>query len=240
MKDVTKLDPILQCKIKLLISECKKAGIIIQTREALRTVAEQDALYAKGRTAPGYIVTNAKGSSYSSMHMWGEAVDIVIFMDTDKDKDIDINDLYCVKLMKKVGPIGQKIGLEWGGAWKSIVDYPHYQLPDWGSTPTKLKKMYGTPDKFFATWWKVGKTYTLKINSAIHNTASSSVDSKVLLNKTKSAMKKICKADSKGYAVMQRGSKFTLVDMKICTGYIMGKTNQGYWIPLFYNDKKRI
>jgi peptidoglycan L-alanyl-D-glutamate endopeptidase CwlK len=52
----------------------------------------------------------------------------------------------------KVGRIGQSIGLEWGGSWKSPVDKPHFQLPDWGATPAMLKRLYGTPERFFATW----------------------------------------------------------------------------------------
>ena len=52
-----------------------------------------------------------------------------------------------------------------GGSWKSIVDKPHFQLPDWGSTPTKLKSKYGTPAKFIATWaneTKIAKSSTDK------------------------------------------------------------------------------
>ena len=84
-RDVTKLHPTLQAKIKQLIKECKAVGITIQIGECLRTVAEQDALYAKGRTAPGSIVTNAKGKSYSSMHQWGVAFDFYLKMDIDGD-----------------------------------------------------------------------------------------------------------------------------------------------------------
>jgi hypothetical protein len=40
----------------------------------VRTPAEQDAEYAKGRTAPGGIVTQAKGNE--SPHVWGLAADI--------------------------------------------------------------------------------------------------------------------------------------------------------------------
>lgn len=29
---------------------------------------------------------------------------------------------------KKLGPIGEKLGLIWGGRWKNIVDNPHYEL----------------------------------------------------------------------------------------------------------------
>ena len=68
MRDIKALHPDLQEKIALLQKKCVAAGITIGIGECLRTKAEQDALYAKGRTKPGKIVTNAKGSSYSSMH----------------------------------------------------------------------------------------------------------------------------------------------------------------------------
>ena len=152
MRDITKLHPRLQEKFKLLQKKCAQKGIKIRATECLRTAKEQDALYAKGRTAPGSKVTNARGRDAKSMHQWGVAVDIIIDMDSDKDGDVDISDLYNVKLLNVVGKIGESIGLEWGGSWKSIVDKPHFQLPDWGSTPTKLKAEYGTPEKFIATW----------------------------------------------------------------------------------------
>ena len=158
MKDVTQLHPRLQAKFKLLQKKCAQKGITIKATECLRTAKEQDALYAKGRTAPGAKVTNAQGKDAKSMHQWGVAFDVAIDMDTDNDGDVDIRDLYNVKLLNVVGKIGQSIGLEWGGSWKSIVDKPHFQLPEWGSTPAKLKAKYGTPKKFIATWNKKTKT----------------------------------------------------------------------------------
>lgn len=152
MRDVTKLHPDLQKKIEELINLCEKNGIKIKVTECVRTKAEQDALYAKGRTTSGSIVTNCKGSSYSSMHQWGVAFDYIINQDTDGNGKIDVNDLYNAKLMNVVGKLGESIGLEWGGSWKSIVDKPHFQLPNWGSTASKLKATYGTPTKFMATW----------------------------------------------------------------------------------------
>lgn len=153
MRDITQLHPELQKKIAQLQEVCAKNGIAIGISECLRTVAEQDALYAKGRTAAGSIVTNCKGSTYSSMHQWGVAFDFYLIMDVDGDgktSDDAFND--ATGLFEKVGKLGQSIGLEWGGGWKSPVDKPHFQLPDWGSTATKLKQLYGTPEKFMATW----------------------------------------------------------------------------------------
>ena len=179
MRDITKLHPRLQAKFKLLQKKCAQEGIKIRATECLRTAKEQDALYAKGRTAPGSKVTNARGRDAKSMHQWGVAVDIVIDMDADKDGDVDIRDLYNVKLLNVVGKIGQSIGLEWGGSWKSIVDKPHFQLPDWGSTPAKLKAEYGTPTKFIATWDKKTKTTKTSASKAYNKTFTTTANLKM-------------------------------------------------------------
>lgn len=145
MRDTELLHPRLKELVYKLQAECEKSGLKIGIGECLRTVAEQDSLYAKGRTQKGSIVTNAKGSSYSSMHQWGVAFD---FYRNDKKGAYENGDGF----FEKVGKIGKKLGLEWGGDWKSIKDLPHFQLPDWGSTPKKLKLTYKTPENFFKTW----------------------------------------------------------------------------------------
>ncbi len=144
-RDISICHPELQQKAEKLVSACRGQGLLIGIGECFRTVAEQDALYTKGRTAPGSIVTNAKGSSYSSHHQWGTAFDIYR---NDGTGAYNNNDGF----FDLVGTIGVKIGLEWGGNWKSPVDKPHFQLPYWGSTTTMLKNIYGTPNEFKKTW----------------------------------------------------------------------------------------
>lgn len=144
-RDITKCHPELQKKAALLVEKCKAQGLTIKITECFRTVAEQDALYAQGRTKPGSIVTNAKGTSYSSHHQWGTAFDFCRNDGTGAYNESG-------QFFEKVGAIGKSLGLEWGGDWKSPVDKPHFQLPYWGSTTAKLKQTYGTPNKFRATW----------------------------------------------------------------------------------------
>lgn len=224
MKDVTKLHPKLQKKIKELIALCAKNGIKIRVTECVRTKAEQDALYAKGRTAPGSKVTNCKGSSYSSMHQWGVAFDYVIDQDTDNDGDIDIKDLYYVKLMNVVGKLGQSIGLEWGGSWTSIVDKPHFQLPDWGSTSKKLKATYGTPEKFMATWKKEDlydkkfkKKFKTSANLRMRSTADTSTSKNIICTIPKGKT-----VTCNGHYTVVNNSKWLLVTYDGKTGYCSG------------------
>ena len=75
MRDISQLHPVLQEKLKQVRETCRERGFPIGIGECLRTVEEQNELYAQGRTKPGQIVTNAKGTSYSSMHQWGVAFD---------------------------------------------------------------------------------------------------------------------------------------------------------------------
>lgn len=84
-----------------------------------RTYAEQDALYAKGRTAPGFKVTNAR-AGYSN-HNFGVAFDVGIFNGSDYLEDSP--------LYRKLAPVGKALRLSWGGDWKSIKDEPHYEYP---------------------------------------------------------------------------------------------------------------
>ena len=143
--DRTKLHPWLDYRLGILLKKCEKKGIYLIITEGFRSKEYQDSLYAKGRTKPGKIVTNAKGSTYSSQHMWGIAFDIAI-----NDSKL----LYDTATIKKVAVIAKKIGLGWGGDWTSIVDTPHFYLTKWGSTTSQLKAAYGTPDAFKKTWKK--------------------------------------------------------------------------------------
>jgi peptidoglycan LD-endopeptidase CwlK len=89
-----------------------------------RTIAEQNGLYAQGRTKPGSIVTNAKGGQ--SAHNFGLAADLV----PEKSKGlIDWNASHLV--WKTMGDIAIKHGLIWGGTFKSIKDLPHIEHPRW-------------------------------------------------------------------------------------------------------------
>lgn len=162
MRDQTKLHPILQYKIKQLIALCEEHGLKIGIGECVRTVAEQDSLYAQGRTKPGAIVTNCKGSTYSSPHQWGIAFD---FYRNDGKGAYNISGQF----FERVGALAKSIGLEWGGDWKSFVDRPHIQLPYWGSSVAKLKSLYGTPSKFDDTWYPDKPTCTVKAGSSLND-----------------------------------------------------------------------
>ena len=109
--------PAAQVKARHFLWACKSAGHDVRVLSGTRNYAEQDALYAQGRTAPGSIVTNARGGF--SNHNFGIAWDVGVFVRgkylTDGDEYTAISSL-------------RPAGVEWGGNWNSIKDLPHYQV----------------------------------------------------------------------------------------------------------------
>ncbi|MEG1353724.1 MAG: peptidoglycan-binding protein [Bacilli bacterium] len=143
-RNISELHPVLQTRLEQLKEICNQQGLNIGIGECFRTVAEQDALYAQGRTTQGKKVTNAKGSTYSSQHQWGIAFD---FFENVKGHEFE-----NISFFNQVGNIAKDIGLGWGGDWKNPVDKPHLYLSDWGNTTSQLKTQYGTIDTFRNTW----------------------------------------------------------------------------------------
>ncbi len=101
-----------------LVAHCLQSSITISVTQGFRTFAEQNTLYAKGRTVPGQVVTNARGGQ--SLHNYGVAFDICPIIG---GKYIWSDN----SLFASVGQIGQSLGLEWGGSWTSFQDRPHFQ-----------------------------------------------------------------------------------------------------------------
>lgn len=234
MRDVSQLHPDLQKKIAELQTLCDKNGLKIGISECLRSLSEQDALYAKGRTAPGSVVTNARGSTFSSMHQWGVAFD---FYRNDGKGAYNDGDGF----FSKVGKLGVSLGLEWGGNWKSIVDKPHFQLPDWGSTTTILKSQYGTPEKFFSTWkyeneygdelpekkFRVIKDCFLRTSPEVNR-------NKVPYGELTTTLKKKCR-NKNGFAVFNADSTFTRIrSYKDINGNKWKQMKSGYWLPVIF------
>lgn len=108
------------------------AGLSVRLISGTRTFAEQDALYAQGRSRPGDKVTNARGGW--SNHNYGIAWDVGIF--TSAGAYIDelarrqrMPAASVTAEYQKLGPVGKSLGLFWGGDWAK-PDRPHYQMLD--------------------------------------------------------------------------------------------------------------
>lgn len=109
--------------VRDVIKELHPQGIYVGVAQAMRTIAEQNALYAQGRTKPGAIVTNARGGQ--SNHNYGVAVDLFVYPGTfAKAEFLQPSDTR----MKKIVAAMKKRGMKWGGDWSSFKDYPHFEL----------------------------------------------------------------------------------------------------------------
>jgi len=114
------LIPSAQIAAREFLSLAKASGKDIKILSGTRTYTEQNALYAKGRTTTGPIVTKAKGGQ--SNHNFGLAWDIGIF----ENGNYIGSDKPYQSIPSIVLP--QMPQLEWGGNWISIKDFPHYQI----------------------------------------------------------------------------------------------------------------
>lgn len=141
---IATLLPAAQVKARQFMNVKPPAGITVKLLSGTRTYAEQNALYAQGRSSKGSVVTNARGGS--SNHNFGIAWDVGIFVGgkyytgATRAEEKAYADL--AKVVKAAN-----LGLEWGGDWKTIVDAPHYQLPT-GKTVTAVRALF-----------EAGKTY---------------------------------------------------------------------------------
>ena len=128
------------------ICEVLKGKAMCRFAFTLRTFAEQDALYAQGRTKPGAVVTKAKaGQSY---HNYGLAIDIVLVVDTNGDGNYETASWDTKTDFDKDGKsdwsevvtIFKQHGWEWGGDWK-FLDLPHFQKT-FGKSVRELLALY--------------------------------------------------------------------------------------------------
>ena len=128
---IDQLHPSIRLDVSNLIEKINTkvltGRVKVRIAQGLRTFAEQDALYAQGRTKPGKKVTNAKGGQ--SIHNYGLAVDIVLILDgktaswdekSDFDRDQQSDWIEVVTEFKRAG-------FSWGGDWRTFKDMPHFE-----------------------------------------------------------------------------------------------------------------
>jgi peptidoglycan LD-endopeptidase CwlK len=149
MRGLELLHPEVRKQAEALVAEAAKEGLPVKISETWRTVAEQDEIYASGRTKEGRILTNAKGADYQSGHQFGVAFDV---FRGERGREFDDDDGFFAK----VGAIGKRLSppLTWGGDFRLIKDKCHFEsaafMPD--SSTSELKKKYKTPEEFKKTW----------------------------------------------------------------------------------------
>ena len=129
-RKIEDLVPAMQEKARAFAGAMAEAGVPFIFTCTRRTQAEQDELFARGRTKPGPKVTWTR----NSRHIDGEAFDICVCKDgvPQWDGKVDV-DLDGVPDYFEAGQIGESCGLVWGGRFKRAdgtptPDFPHFEL----------------------------------------------------------------------------------------------------------------
>lgn len=138
-----KLHPQVRQEVIDIINQIEAAwqpAWAIRIVQGLRTIQEQNNLYAQGRTMPGKIVTNAKGGS--SYHNYALAIDFALLHDKDGNGSYEtlswnVEDPGWHEVVKAF----EAKGWYWGGNFSSIKDYPHLEK-SFGFKPSELLKRY--------------------------------------------------------------------------------------------------
>jgi len=113
INDLKSLHPFFRDQIAKLIKLCKAKGIELAIVETYRTHAKQHEYKTMGKK-----YTSSKAGQ--SKHQYGLAIDVVPVV-----KSVAVWD--NIALWKKIGTIGERLGLRWGGRWRDPYDPGHFE-----------------------------------------------------------------------------------------------------------------
>lgn len=123
LKNISNIDSKLCLVVGMALARGRIDFTVIN---GLRTLEEQQELYAQGRSKPGRIVTNMDGIIKKSYHQSGKAIDFIPCPFKgwdDKQGFIDVGQelKFCAKYLGFESTYG---GTDWG----NFLDLPHFQL----------------------------------------------------------------------------------------------------------------
>lgn len=111
--DLRALHPFFRDRVTDLIRICKLKGIELAVVETYRTHAKQFEYKSMGRK---YTSSGAGRSK----HQYGLAIDVVPIVDSAAVWDNP-------GLWRKIGVVGERLGLRWGGRWRKPYDPGHFE-----------------------------------------------------------------------------------------------------------------
>jgi len=111
--DLDALHPIFRDRIMALIKACKSRGIELAVVETYRTPAKQHEYKTMGK----HYTSSGAGKS---KHQYGLAIDVVPMINNTAVWD-------NTALWRKIGLVGEKLGMRWGGRWKKPYDPGHFE-----------------------------------------------------------------------------------------------------------------
>lgn len=129
---ITALDPRLQDKCNKFLVQCMAEGINVFLTQTYRSNLQQDTDYAKGRDAPGPVITNARAgqSPHNCVDVLGNpAARAFDFAIKTKEGSLDWNgsDMQWQRAIE----IGVSLGLVSGSTFHSLKDNPHMEMANW-------------------------------------------------------------------------------------------------------------
>ena len=119
-RNLQDLIPVVREKAERALETCRTKGLDVLVTCTLRTGAEQNQLYAQGRTEPGRIVTNARAGQ--SMHQYGCALDLYPMIGGKPDFTGTRPEWH------QIAEIFKSEGFEWGYDWTHFKEMPHFQF----------------------------------------------------------------------------------------------------------------
>lgn len=117
------VDPVLADKVRLVLAAMGALQQPMVATDGRRTTAQQQRLYAQGRTKPGRIVTHLDGVTKRSRHQDGRAVDCCFVTQDGATWQPNWTGPW-----EAYGACAEALGLTWGGRWR-LRDRPHVELP---------------------------------------------------------------------------------------------------------------
>ena len=151
------LHPELRKKLAGLAEALAGQGMEALITDAFRSFAEQDALFAQGRTKPGPIVTKAKGGL--SNHNYGMAVDMYpvlegqVFTDIPKGAKQHLAPRFA-EIQQAIIDEAEGLGLTSGAHFSGLGDTPHVQLlGEHVLNPRESLKIFNDNNNSFDAVW---------------------------------------------------------------------------------------
>lgn len=111
--DLNALHPYFRDKAIELINRCRQKGIELAIVETYRTHAKQTEYKSMGRKY-------TRSGAGKSKHQYGLAIDVVPIVNGEPV-------WHNKYLWRRVGVIGEQLGLRWGGRWRSLYDPGHFE-----------------------------------------------------------------------------------------------------------------
>ena len=123
-RSIDALASVVKSQALAFLAECRACGLDVLIYCTLRTLEEQAALYAVGRTKPGRVLTCAKpGESLHNPDCNGLAwaFDAVPVVAGKPQWD-------NAAMIKQMGICGEQVGLVWAGRWRGAMrESVHFQ-----------------------------------------------------------------------------------------------------------------